>query len=378
VAVWPPVALLLAAPFASALVGSVNRQGKGALARRTLGSLVLVFVPAGLIAVPWFWRNWRLYNDPLGLDLARQTIDQRLSPWLWADSWWLVKGWFLSFWGRFGAIGQIAQPAWMDWLLLVMTLISAAGLLRLLRERRADFRFGVAVLLLTVASVALVMWRYSLIALGTDQGRLFYPALGPLVGLWVLGLITRPDRCAVKMNVPAPFSLSAHLSGLVLVAATALWSILVLAGVIVPAYSPAPVLATHTPATDFLPITFGEIQLIAVESEPTTTLLWNAAENPTQDWRTVLRVTAEDGTLLWEWQRSPGQGRYATDLWSAGTTVRDSYDVQWPEWAGAGRYRVEVGMRRFDGGWALPMRGSDVLTSEDHPFAQVGWVEFRP
>ncbi|RLT39824.1 MAG: hypothetical protein DWI57_09540 [Chloroflexi bacterium] len=370
VAVWPSVALLVAAPF-------VARRAWHPFLTRQLA----LFVPAGLLAAPWFWRNWRLYGDPLGLELARQTIDQRLSPWTWADSWWLLKGWFLSFWGRYGAIGQIAQPLWLDWLLLALTLLSALGLARLLlRQRQGDVRFGVAILLLTIASVAAVMWRYSLVALGTDQGRLLYPALGPIVGLWVLGLTARPDRpdrCAEKIDLPVPFSLSAHLSGLALVGATALWSVAILAGLIFPAYSPARVLGFHPPATGVTPLDFGEIQLQAAELESSPLLYWTAAQPPTQDWRALLRISAEDGTLIWEWQRSPGQGRFATDRWPGGVVVRDLYAVQWPEWAGSGRYRVEVGVRSFAGAWALPSQAGQPAANPDHPFTQIGWIVYQ-
>ncbi|MFZ1753439.1 MAG: hypothetical protein WAU10_06855, partial [Caldilineaceae bacterium] len=179
-AVWLPVALLV--------MGVVETQNFASL-RASLRRLLAIFLPAGLIALPWFVRNWQLYGDATGLALARQTIDQRLTPWTWADSWWLVKGWFLSFWGRFGAIGQIAQPLWLDWLLLGLTVLAGLGLARRWQgtgENRQ--RFSLSVLLVSVAAVAGVMWQYSQTALGTDQGRLLYPALGPLIGLWVLGL----------------------------------------------------------------------------------------------------------------------------------------------------------------------------------------------
>lgn len=293
--------------------------------------------------------------------MARQTIDQRLSLWTWSDSWWLLKGWFLSFWGRFGAIGQIAQPAWADWLLLLLGLASAAGLVWLLtREKQHNCRFPVTVLFLTVISTGIVMWQYSQIALGTDQGRLLYPTLGPIVWLWVLGLWAWVGR------------------GWQLAAATGLWSIAVLIGVIHPAYSPAPVIATDAPLPSIETIDFGEVQIVGAAVAYAPVLYWTAAQRPRQDWRAVLRITAADGTLVWEWQRSPGQGRYATDRWRADLIVRDSYAVRWPDWAGAGRYRVEVGVRTFDGTWAPPSKDGQPAASPEHPFVEVGWIAYRP
>ena len=363
VAVWLPVALLiLGAAGRARYVMSVQR-------------LLAVVVPAGLIAAPWFVRNWQLYRDPLGLGLARQTIDQRLAPWTWADSWWLVKGWFLSFWGRFGAIGQIAQPGWADWLLLVLTLVSLGGLLRLLAIRK-DVRASVGILFLAIVSVAVVMWQYSLVALGTDQGRLLYPALAPLVGLWVMGLTAKSDRYADRSEESVSFSRTAHLPGLLLVGTTGLWSIAIWAGVIVPAYSPNPVVVSTPPVTSGAALDFGEIQLLAAELGTSPLLYWTASQPPQTDWRTVLRISAADGTLIWEWQHSPGQGRYATDRWPAGVVVRDGYAIGWPEWAGSGRYRVEVGVRAYDGAWALPSRNGRPAANPEHPFVEVGWVEF--
>lgn len=93
------------------------------------------------------------------------------------------------------------------------------------------------------------------------------------------------------------------------------------------------------------------------------------------DWRTVLRVVGEDGTLVWEWKRSPGRGRYATDRWLADTMVRDAYAIQWPEWAGSGRYRVEVGLRPFGGELVQPMQGETPLGDTAHPYFFLGWLE---
>jgi hypothetical protein len=363
VAVWAPVALLL-------LAVAVRSQGSAWAAGRRFVSMGLgLFGPGLLIAAPWFVRNWRLYGDPLGLDLARQTIDQRLDPWTWADTWWLFKGWFLSFWGRFGAIGQIAQPVWLDWLLLLFSLIAIAGLVRLFVSKEASIRrFPALVLGLAVLSIMAVMWRYSLIALGTDQGRLLYPALGPLILLWVLGLWAwTPPSWRERL-------------GTGLVVATALWCVYTWYGVIVPAYAATPVLAAEIPtgARVEAPTVFDEIELAGVELEPELILYWTTSGSPSQDWRTVLRITAEDGSLVWEWRRSPGEGRWSTDRWSPGVIVRDVYKVGWPDWAGPGRYRVEAAVQAFNGPWAVPVQAGSPIASVEHPFATLGWITRAP
>ncbi|NJN84013.1 MAG: hypothetical protein HC802_18210, partial [Caldilineaceae bacterium] len=83
--------------------------------RQWLTTGLVVFGGALLIASPWFMRNWRLYGDPLGLKLAIQTIDVRTGAWTWADTSWLLEGWFRSFWGKFGGAGHIPMPEGFTW-----------------------------------------------------------------------------------------------------------------------------------------------------------------------------------------------------------------------------------------------------------------------
>jgi hypothetical protein len=180
--------------------------------RRWLASGALTFGGALLIASPWLLRNRRLYGDFLGLSMARQTIDLRATPWTLADSEWLLRGWFRSFWGEFGAIGQIGMAEWIYWALALVSLVSVAGLLwhawRLLASTKpwtdaSDCPDAPAclltlpaltILVLACAGVIAALWRYSLLALGTDQARLLYPAVAPLMILWTTGLFVWTPR----------------------------------------------------------------------------------------------------------------------------------------------------------------------------------------
>ncbi len=312
--------------------------------RRMLIAGLSVFVPALLIAAPWFWRNWTLYGDPLGMAFARQTVDLRTGPWTAADTVWLLRGWFVSFWGKFGGAGHIPMAGWLYGVLALATALAGLGVVwALFRRRNGAERFAIVLLATAVALTALGIWQYSLTALGTDQGRLLYPAVGPLAGLLALGwLAWLPERWELRAAVAITFlSLALGLYGLV--------------GVIQPAYAP-PVSAARqateqalTSSESLEPVPFGEITLLAATLDGDPILYWTAADRPTQDWRTILRVTAEDGTLIWEWKRSPGAGRFSTDRWPAGYVMRDVYRVAWPDWAGPGRYRVEVTAYPFGG-----------------------------
>ena len=334
--------------------------------RRWLATGLLVFVPALLIAAPWLLRNVQLYGDLLGTEMVRKTVDLRTTPWSWDDTAWLLRGWFLSFWGKFGGAGHIPMPAWLYWVLAAVCLAAAVGLVRLyLRRDWRSERWALTLLLLAVAAVALGIWQYSLTALGTDQGRLLFPALGALVILLVAGLLAwLPER-------------QLGLGTAVLGAASLALGIYALLGVLAPAFAPPASVrdSEWQPVEIAAPVSFGELALIGYTLDPDPVLYWQAATAPVQDWRTVLRVTGEDGSLVWEWRRSPGAGRWSTDRWPESTVVRDAYTVQWPEWAGPGRYRVEVGLEPYDGELAVPQQDGVPAAASDHPYFLLGWLE---
>ncbi len=381
-ALWPVVGLAL---LAGAWRGEVKRSPAGHLGRRggpaeasspgsasdgrgsaTLQTLrrvlprvlvtgLWVFVPALLIAAPWFWRNWALYGDPLGMALARQTVDLRAGPWTGADTLWLLWGWFISSWGKFGGAGHIPLAGWLYTVLAALTALAGAGLAwRALRPRGRGERPAIGLLTLAAALTGLGIWQYSLTALGTDQGRLLYPAVGALAGLLALGWLAW---------IPRRWERRAAAAITLLTLALGLYGLL---GVIRPAYAP-PVSAGGRPqqaATSDSRVepqqaatsgpgaavaSLGELVLLGSEMEGEPILYWTAAARPAQDWRVILRVVAEDGSLVWEWKRSPGAGRLSTDRWPAGFVMRDVYRVAWPDWAGPGRYQVEVAAYPFGG-----------------------------
>jgi hypothetical protein len=315
---------------------------------------VMVFLPALLIASPWLLRNWQLYGDPTGMALTQQTIDLRTTAWTWQETRWLLTGWFTSFWGKFGAVGHITYSAWLYWFFALITLIGIVGFfIALVRAPRG--RGPLLLLAAAALAVALGMWRYSLIALGTDQGRLLFPAIGPLLVLLAVGLASWPWG---KWRIALARAL---------VVALALVATYGLVGVIRPAFAPPPLptsVAAAPSHPDVAPLDFGEIVLNDWSLQENPTLYWRAEQQPTQDWRANLRITAEDGTLVWEWRRSPGYGLYSSDRWPAGFVVRDEYSVRWPEWAGPGRYRVEITLYPF---------GEE--PGQAHPHQFIGWLE---
>ena len=132
---------------------------------------------------------------------------------------------------------------------------------------------------------------------------------------------------------------------------------------------PPPDRATVDAAVFPSPLEFGQLRLIGAQLDEEITLIWHANDRPRADWRTELRVRAPDGSVVWSWRRSPGYGRWSTDHWTAGTILADVYRVAWPDWAGPGDYRVEVGLQQAGGAWALPP-GATV----DQPWLTIGEV----
>ncbi len=191
---WPVLGLLIVAGTVQA--GAPTASPSSWLRRvlqtwqRWVSTGLIVFLPALLIAAPWLLRNWRLYGDPTGMALVVQTIDLRTTPWTWADTTWLLRGWFVSFWGKFGGAGHIPFPAGVYWMLALLSALGAIGLVRHLLHGRDTM--AITLLGLALLAVAGGMARYSLLALGTDQGRLLFPALGPICILLALGLAAWP------------------------------------------------------------------------------------------------------------------------------------------------------------------------------------------
>lgn len=367
-ALWPAVGLAIvagslrteAAPPGSNAAHTA-RSPLGAW-RRVLWSGLAIFVPALLIASPWLWRNWQLYGDLTGMDLVRQTIDLRTTPWTWGDTLWLLEGWFVSFWGKFGGAGHIPMAPWIYWLLAALTALSAAGFVRGWRRRTLDDRIAIGILATAAVGTAIGIWQYSLLALGTDQGRLLFPALGAIVILWVEGLYHWPPA---RWRPPAATAL------LVLFAGLGVYGLL---GVIRPAMAPPLTIDAASLPREVAPIEFGELALIDWVLADEVKLYWRSEQFPTQDWRTTVRVIAADGSLVWEWRRSPGYGRWSTDRWPAGVVVEDSYIIGWPEWAGSGRYLVEVGLQPYAGDYAQPMQAGQPTSAV---YAPIGWLD-RP
>jgi hypothetical protein len=312
---------------------------------------------ASLIAIPWLWRNWRLYGDPLGWPLVLATIDRRQGPLSGAELLALGRGWFVSFWGKTGGAGQLPLPSPLYIVWVVLVLAAVAGWLIAWRRKdqgpaRQVTPAGWVVLLGAPLMTVLSILSYSSVALGTDQGRLLYPALAPIAILLVLG-IAGWLRPAGYRWLPYGFGV-----GMAVIAVLALVTGIVLPFAPPPEPSPAEI-AAATPVNEvfdeqveLLAYRWGEPQ--APGSLAPLTLYWRALQAPGEDLRTTLRLNDGAGSLAWEWKRSPGAGRFSTDRWDAGRVVRDAYFV--PVDALNRATGIELGIRPFpEGDWLPPV-----------------------
>ncbi len=316
--------------------------------------LAVIGVVAFLVAAPWLWRNWRLYGDPFGWPLVLATIDRRPGPLGPADVVQLLRGWWLSFWGKFGGAGHIPLPVgfYLAWAALSLTAVGG-WVRRLLDGARSDALAGPgvggwALLLGGPLVTALSIYSYSQTALGTDQGRLLFPALAPLALLLYYGVAAwAPARGQGRAS-------RLFAAAMVLVATGALiWGLL-------PPYAPPPEPAAADVRSG-APVgtRIGPFALISVARSPVRpgqlTLYWQAVETTADDLRTDLRVLDSGGALLWEWKRSPGAGRFSTDRWPRNRIVADTYRIP-PDMLERSA-AVQVGLRPFPEGPWLPISG---------------------
>jgi hypothetical protein len=364
-ALWPLVALAAAAAI-------WPERAEGRAWSKAGAYVLLAWLIAVIIASPWLMRNTLLYGDPLGWKLVDATIDMRDGPVDGAVLLWLFQGLFEYFWGRFGAIGQIRMPEWFYVFAAVTGFALLAGaIFYVLKNHKQQSRFLILLLALAPMLVLASIVRYTAIALGTDQARLMWPAIGT-VAVWVgIGVAGLSEWSGLSKRIRARNLVAGF------VALMMIYGVSILTLVVYPAFAPPP---TARAASEKPLSTFGEhFELLDVQlpdqplsvGEPVDLkLFWRANATITDDLRPVVRLYHIDGWLAAEWDHSPAQGRYATDRWHPGEVVSDPYPPHLVP-VSPGIYRVEVGVRPFRGDW-LPIEGNPEIT-----FFELGEIEIR-
>jgi len=337
----------------------------------------LVGIPVLLVAQWWYWRNWRLYDDPLGLNAFVAIVGARNPvPSLrqLAAEW---KGFVMAYWGFFGGV-NVPAPGWAYAALSILGGVGlAAAPLYVWQEWRSGrltgaagvargLQVGLIALWPVAVFVALIRWTLMTIA---SQGRLMFPALTALSLLMAMGLAAllrwRPVPRAWRR---APLALAAAV--MLAVAALLPWI------TIRPAYAHPPLLSasdlSDLEAHGVTPYhaTFGEVasdggrvELLGYRIEPAVvapgesvavTLYWRGLQSMDHDWSVFVHLLGANDIIIGQRDMYPGQGTYPTTLWAPGDAIADTYVVPVsPTTLTPTEAEVEVGLYRLDTGERL-------------------------
>lgn len=287
-------------------------------------------VPVLAISGWWYWRNWRLYRDPLGLNAFVAIVGPRypvpslrqlMAEW---------KGFVMSYWGFFGGV-NVPAPGWYYWAASLLGLLGLGLAPLYLWRHRKDaltgrrlWQLGLTILLPLVVFAALIRWTLLTIA---SQGRLMFPAISA-ISLWSAMGWTALFRNRMRLVLP-----------LIAGAFMAVSATMVPFLVIIPAYAKPPLSNNLQDAVPqySLDIRFnGKIRLAGYDlgiteltpGDPVTvTMYYQALEPMDDDYSVFVHLISQDGLIVGQRDRYPGQGTFPTSLWQPGDVFTDTFVV---------------------------------------------------
>ena len=345
----------------------------------TVRDWVIVFGLATVIAGWWYARNYRLYGDPLGLNMMLEVVGRRYpEPTLWQLLRSESEGFWVSFWGLFGGVNILAG-GWIYHLYAGIALLAGAGLLvvlvRWLRRSGRPLRWPLPILIGWLAILCASLIRWTLVT-PASQGRLIFPALPTVAILILLGLASLMPRRLVRW---LPGAL-----GALLFAVAALIPFLYIA----PAYARPPVLTSDdVPQSCWKPpaVFDDKMALVGFEVgretiEPGDTLpvtaYWEALAQMDEDYSVFVQVLGQ-GEIIWGQRDSyPGLGLCPTSRLREGQVVRDVYRIRISSAALApDDCEVRIGLYRWETGERLSVQLGGVPAG-DH--VSLGRVRLSP
>jgi len=333
--------------------------------RFVFSGLVIAVLAVG-VSGWWFWRNLSLYGDWLGLKTMVAIAGPRPESLTLLD---LVRqegaGFYLSYWGVFGAF-TILPSAWVQLFFGILTVLSVAGgalaLWRLRAWPRAELWLLALFSVLTLAGV--VNWTLQTLA---SQGRLLFGAIAPLSIFMALGLATLCGMLAPWRSA----RLRARVTGGA-VGALAVVALVVPVAYIAPHYVPPRVLAAGDLPKDMheAHITFdGKIELVGYtsnnaprrpgERQPVT-LYWRALQPMTDDYVVALHLLGRGAQEVGKIDTWPGGGLAPTSQWPPGALLADTYSLPISPTATApSQLRLDLAFWHGQADNKLPMTGAD-------------------
>ncbi|MCX7680619.1 MAG: glycosyltransferase family 39 protein [Anaerolineae bacterium] len=359
---WPALAVLVA------LVVTLRALRYRSWKEFVLGG-VATALPLVCIAGWWYWRNFILYGDWLGLNVFKLILGTREVPADLAQLWRERHSFAAGYWGNFGGL-NVPMPSLVYGMLNGCAMFAALGLIPAIVRWRNSLRklhlalcflWGLGVFLPWALSWARDTW--------SSQGRLVFSAISTWSLMLALGVVGWFPRDSGR-HVPLGFALL--LFGLAVIAPFA-W--------IRPAYA-LPEHLTHVSIPHPLEVNFGDIlrlrgyELDTAAVQPggqvPVTLYWEAIAPAERDYTVFVHLLGEGELLVAQRDTFPGLGRLSTTRLKPGYTWRDRYVLQVPDTAWTPDVaQLEVGL--YD-----RTSGARVLTDTGADNVRFGRVEVLP
>jgi hypothetical protein len=324
-----------------------------------LRTATVVGAVAATVAGWWYWRNWRLFGDPLALAVLTAVLPGREQTLRWHELLTLAPGVWRSYWGVFGWF-NIAMDTWLYTLYTVLALLACAGLLIALRQWLYGFRrLAVALLVGWVLLMVVLVVRWAQI--NYPQGRLLFPAIGALAILLAYGLLNwLPPK--LQPGVTTGVTLV-----LLIPATVAPWRW------IAPTYrTPQPILDSSTMQVSHTATWGNELQLqgYTVASASVTpgqpwsiTLYWQLLQPLAQDYTIFVHLRDDNGILQAQSDSFPAGGMLPTRSLRVGQIIPDRHTLAIPLTAPtAGALQIDIGVYDYQTGQRLTVANAEAIT----------------
>lgn len=312
----------------------------------------------------WYWRNWRLYDDPLAWEMFLTVFAhmERQESYSWA----IFRHEFLgqlyrTFWGAFGYMHITLPAGARHFFWTASGLAALAGIWAIIRRRRAWLsrnQWQAWVVLLAAIVLVLVSFvRLSFSMLGAGQGRYLMTLLVPLSLLLAVGATQwvgfRRARLMAMTLTPALF----------------IYALAVLFVFVRPLYPwPETASPADIPPEAAVAVVYGDmLELTALELQPPVVapgeaaelvMYWRALGSERPDLFLNLQLLDRYGNLLvrdtfWPIASS------STIYWDPADIYVSRRPIHLPQTALAGPGNIIIGVQRGREGEALPVQRRD-------------------
>jgi 4-amino-4-deoxy-L-arabinose transferase-like glycosyltransferase len=308
-----------------------------------------------LVAGWWFWRNWQLYGDPLGLKaFTSEFVTQSFvlsDPQAWLEA---IGQLHASLWMRFGWM-NVFPPIQAFIPVVILELLALAGLIwafvsfGLLRHWRVWWPV-VGLLLMSLAWIFSFALTAGLVAW---QGRLMFPGLPALAIILASGLVwlavALREQPWVRRGVLAG---QGALCGAAL--AIVFWLPDTTIAPVYPQYAAhqqtalaaiqAPIDAEFRRRGENGIVLRGWQPLLSAKqgSQHELSFVWNTLGIQAVDWLVAVQVVDTAGQVWYEELHPPVHAEHPTSHWTANDWMIDRFGFSFPDYIPPGEYWLRV------------------------------------